>query len=503
MWILDELKNRMHSDQTAMIHRDRSITYRELWTASEHLAAKLEGELKTMAPVVIYGNKDIEILVVMMAALKTGRPYVPVDVTFPVERLQKIADMTETELLFNFSGTDDATIGNGTTFRVSGGDFHDWLKTPGGRSDEERWVSGGDDCYILFTSGSTGEPKGVQITKDNIINFTENFGRYLSVPEGSRALNQVSYSFDVSDIQLYYHLANGVSLFNIDREMIGDFGELFSFLGGSGISSWVSTPSFIEMCAVYDDFSRELLPDLERIVLAGEVLTKNLVKTLWKNFPGVKIVNGYGPSEITVLTSACEITREMVQRDEALPIGHVLEDGEWWIESKGEPVEEDGKQGELIVASRSVSPGYYKQQELTEKAFGKRGALRYFRTHDLVYRERDLLYFCGRIDFQVKLNGYRIELEDVEKNLNKISCVENSAVIPVYKNSRVDYITGFVVMSEDLGLSRAKTNIHIKKELKELVPSYMIPKKIVVLDSFPVNTNGKIDRKKLADEYLN
>lgn len=503
MWILDELKNRKNSEQLAMIHRDRSITYRELWVASENLATKMEDELKTMAPVVIYGNKNIEILVVMMAVLKTGRPYVPVDVTFPVERLQKIASMTETELLFNFSDIDDSIIGNGMNFHVTGGDYRHWMENKNARTDEARWVSGDDDCYILFTSGSTGEPKGVQITKNNIINFTESFGKYINVPEGGRALNQVSYSFDVSDIQLYYHLANGVTLYNIDREMIGDFGELFSFLGGSDISSWVSTPSFIEMCAVYDEFSRELLPNLERIVLAGEVLTKNLVKSLWKKFPGVKIVNGYGPSEITVLTSACEITQEMVDCDEALPIGHVLSDGRWWIESNGEPVKEEGKQGELIVASRSVSPGYYKQPELTEKAFGKKGNMRYFRTHDLVYQRNGLLYFCGRIDFQVKLNGYRIELEDVEKNLNKISCIENSAVIPAYKNSRVEYIVGFVVMSEDLGLSRAKTNIHIKKELKQRVPSYMIPKKIIVLDRFPVNTNGKIDRKKLADEYLN
>lgn len=503
MWILDELKKRKNSEQLAMIHRDRSITYRELWIASENLAVRMNDELGTKAPVVIYGNKDIEILVVMMAALKTGRPYVPVDVTFPVERLQKIADLTETELLFNFSEIDDATVREGRSFRVAGGDLNEWLEFPAVLSSEEQWVSGDDDCYILFTSGSTGEPKGVQITKNNIINFTECFGKYLNVPGGGRALNQVSYSFDVSDIQLYYHLANGVTLYNIDREMIGDFGELFSFLGGSDISSWVSTPSFIEMCAVYDEFSRELLPNLERIALAGEVLTKNLVKSLWKKFPGVKIVNGYGPSEITVLTSACEITQEMVDCDEALPIGHVLSDGRWWIESNGEPVKEEGKQGELIVASRSVSPGYYKQPELTEKAFGKKGNLRYFRTHDLVYQRNGLLYFCGRIDFQVKLNGYRIELEDVEKNLNKISCIENSAVIPVYKNSRVEYIVGFVVMSEDLGLSRAKTNIRIKKELKQRVPSYMIPKKIIVLDRFPVNTNGKIDRKQLADEYLN
>lgn len=502
MWILEELKKRSGSDRIAVIHRDRKITFEELWIASENLASKLNNELSTDQPIIVYGNKDIEIIIVMIAALKTGRAYVPIDVTFPPDRVRKIAEITEAELIFNFSSLEASFIGENQPYRIAGGfDFADYLYEPQNTLSEGSWVQSEDDCYILFTSGSTGEPKGVRISKGNILNFTNCFMRCLEVPEGSVALNQVSYSFDVSDVQLYLHLANGVTLFNIDRAMIDNFGEMFDLLRQSGVSSWASTPAFMEMCTVYDEFNSDMLP-LGKILLAGEVLTKKLVRTLWQKFPSASIINGYGPSEITVLTSACEITEEMMSDEDSLPIGRVLDDASYRIEKNGHEVSKECVHGELIVVSDSVSKGYYKDDERTRESFFIQDGRRGFKTKDLVYRKGDLLYFVGRKDFQVKLNGYRIELEDVSSNLNKIDIVENSIVIPVYEDGKAVYLAAFLTLARNDFDSPSSAGIVIRKRLKALVPSYMVPRKIIILDRFPVNQNGKIDRKELASKYL-
>lgn len=125
-----------------------------------------------------------------------------------------------------------------------------------------------------------------------------------------------------------------------------------------------------------------------------------------------------------------------------------------------------------------------------------------YRTGDLVFEQGGLLYYVARKDTQVKLNGFRIELNDISSNLNLLEIVNNSVVLPVYKEERVAYLAAFVVLNERPEMSDLKIGIAIKKELKELVPSYMVPRKIVILDQFPMNINGKIDRKKLAEEYL-
>lgn len=513
MWILDELKKRSKSGEIALIHREERITFRQLWETSDALAAWMKEKCKTKAPVVIYGNKEIEITVVMLAALKTGRAYVPLDITFPPSRVETIMQDVENELLFNFSGEEVEfpaecieikkdefpSVLEQTGYKGEGAE----LQT-GSKISEDEYIKADDNCYILFTSGSTGKPKGVQITRKNIENFTSWFASSCELSEGKQVvLNQVSYSFDVSVIPLYIYLPMGKTLFSIDKEMLDNTRLLFEYLEGSRIAAWVSTPAFLEICSFADQFQEEMLPELETIILAGEVLTKKLVLTLHNKFKRAKVINGYGPTEGTVLLSACEITDTMLRDEKSLPIGRILDDGEYQIlDEKGEAVL-DGGIGELVVVSDSISKGYFKNPEQTKKVFfptesGKMG----YHTGDLVFEQDGLLYYVARKDTQVKLNGFRIELNDISSNLNELAMVNNSVVLPVYKEGRVSYLTAFIVLNERPEMSDLKIGIELKKELKEKVPSYMVPRKIIILDRFPMNINGKIDRKKLAEEYL-
>lgn len=156
----------------------------------------------------------------------------------------------------------------------------------------------------------------------------------------------------------------------------------------------------------------------------------------------------------------------------------------------------------MVVVSNSISKGYYNNEAATQKSFflNKDGRMGY-KTGDLVYKSKGLIYFVGRKDFQVKLNGYRIELEDISENLNKIWFISNNVILPKRdEQGVVKNIAAFVTLKEQICESNMQTVVMIKKELKKLIPAYMIPKKIVILDKFPLNNNGKIDRKKLAED---
>lgn len=247
-----------------------------------------------------------------------------------------------------------------------------------------------------------------------------------------------------------------------------------------------------------------LLPNLQKIILAGEVLTKKLTRALWDKFPGVQVINGYGPTEGTVLLTCCEITEKMVEdMENELPIGRILDGGICWLEdSEHRPMEMESGKGELVVCSDSISKGYFKNPEITEKHFYNSESGWAYRTGDMVYAIGKNIYYCGRIDFQIKLNGYRIELDDISANLNKVPLVVNNVVLPVYRDGRVAYIAAFVVLGQESEESTVKMGIKIRKALSERIPSYMVPKKVIVLPEFPLNTNGKIDRKKLTEMYL-
>lgn len=502
MWILDELYKMSKVDTPAIIRRDKSISFSTLWDKSDTLASYIIEHSKTKAPVVIYGNKDIEITIAMIACLKAGHAYVPLDIMYPPYRIKEIMKELENELIFNFTNEE---LDSYAAINLS--NFHEIIEEyqTCKKVSTDNYVKEDDICYILFTSGSTGKAKGVQISKKNIQNFTGWFSRRCEIAaNNSIVMNQVSYSFDVSLIPLYIYLSMGKTLFNIDYDMTRDLTLLFEYFRQSNIAVWTSTPAFLEICSMDDNFNDVLLPRIEKFILAGEVLTKKLVTTVKNKFPNAEIINGYGPTEGTVLLSACTITDKMLNDERSLPIGEVLDDAVYRI------CDEDGKEvkkgdtGELIIASKSISQGYFKNTEQTKKAFSKYGQDKYeYKTGDLVFEHDGMLYFEARKDSQIKLNGYRIELMDISENLNKLEIVSNSVVLPFRENGKVLFLAAFITLTRrPKDVSDFKIGIEIKSQLKRVIPSYMIPKKLIILDCFPINVNGKIDRQKLKEEYL-
>ncbi|AQS12064.1 D-alanine--poly(phosphoribitol) ligase subunit 1 [Clostridium saccharobutylicum] len=500
MKILDSIEKFAKTERAAVKCLGNELTYKELNENSDKIAKYLLEEFKSdRTPIIIYGNKENEILPIMIGALKSGRAYVPLDITFPEERVNQIIKEINPKVIFNFTQnnlkTDDA-------LEINLDQLKDILKCEISNLSRDTWVKDDDNCYILFTSGSTGKPKGVQISKKNIDSFTQWFEKYLNFDESPNTiLNQISYSFDVSVIPIYIGLGNGKTLFSLNKDTLEDLKELFNQLINSHIDCWVSTPALAEMCSKFDDFNDEKISDLTSFVFAGEVLTKKLIGELTKRFSKARIINGYGPTEATVLISAIDINKQMIESEKSIPIGYPIENCELSIIDKNGNKVKDGEKGELIVIGDSVSKGYLNNPEMTNKAFfksadGKQG----YKTGDLAYYEEGIIYYCGRKDFQIKLNGFRIEIEDIENNLRKVNNINNAVVFPVFNEERkISHLTAFVVLNEENELSNLKKSILIKNELKKLIPSYMIPRNVKILKEFPLNTNGKIDRKKLME----
>jgi D-alanine--poly(phosphoribitol) ligase subunit 1 len=516
MWILDELQKAQKNTRLAFKYGEETLSFQSLWERSEALAGYLAehfpAAIKAKTPMVLYGAKEINLVPAMHAALKCGIPYVPVDTLYPVERLKQIIGQVQAQIVINLSGRKvegDFTVVDESALLSIFQTYKDYV------SDPENWAQADDVCYILFTSGSTGKPKGVQICKKNILCFADWYRDFCPAGVGSTCLNQVSYSFDVSVIPLYVYLPQLATLFNVDNNMLADFKILEAVLSKSGLTDWVSTPALFDICLFSNRFNQELLPSLKRFSFAGEVMTKKLVRNVWERFgKEAQVINGYGPTETTVLLTACTVTEAMLDAEDAIPIGKPNPALGYKLVPQAESTATDEQKeisaaekaqakalptGEFLVWGGSVGIGYYHNEEQTAKNFfegpaGTRG----YRTGDLVYLKNGYLYYLGRKDFQLKLNGYRIEPDDISNNINRMETVENSIVLPYIKDGKVEYLAAFVKMrqSEDKGL---KVAVAIKKFLKTVVPVYMIPKKIIFVDQFPMNVNGKIDRKKLLE----
>ena len=445
--------------QLAISGSDEALSWLQLSAAVTDWAQRYQHcPSSAGTPVVLYGHQQAEFAVAIYSCLLHNIPYIPVDCIYPQERLKEICHLANAPYYYDVATRQ--FIATGETGKV---------------------LAEQDLAYIMFTSGSTGKPKGVQIGRESVWHFMKWVSQDFSLPEKPVLMNHAVFSFDLSLIPLLANLAmGGHVVLNAKEDILKE--DWLDRLKMNAVSAWVSTPSFAYQKLLSPQFNSEYLPELNVFIFIGEVLNKALVKQLRRRFPQAKIINSYGPTEATVATTVVEITDEILGSDNAvLPVGVMMPDSRMEITADGE----------LIIWGKNVMRGYLglPQENATKLLRRESEAFRGYRTGDLGYEE-GLIYCQGRNDSQVKLNGYRIEINEIENRLLAMSGISEAVVLPLMKScGSVLRITAFCVT--DLAPEAIKTS------LAKVVPHYMVPSQIIIKDALPLNPNGKIDRKLL------
>ena len=459
----------------------RCLTYADLRRHSDALAAALADALPDdRSPVAVVGHKEPEMLVGFLGAVKAGHPYVPIDTSLPAQRIERILALAQAGLVLR-----SADIA-----RLSEGD----AAPPGHR------LAPDDPYYIIFTSGSTGEPKGVVITLGNLTSFVDWMVGEQAPAEGAEVyLNQAPFSFDLSVMDLYLSLTTGGTLFSLTRDDIANPRQLYQTLAASGTTVWVSTPSFAQMCLAERRFDATMLPGVRRFLFCGETLAADLAAHLLDRFPQAQVWNTYGPTEATVATTSVRVDRAVLARYPDLPVGYPKPGSQILVvDEAGQPVP-PGERGEVVIVGPNVSPGYLGRPDLNARVFQPVGGRPAYRTGDRGYLQEGLLFFEGRLDNQVKLHGYRVELGDVEAHLRGLPLVRDAVVTPLVKRGKAEALVAFVILAEPPTEPVFELTQRLRRALAERLPAYMVPGKFRYLDAFPLTANGKADRRALAE----
>lgn len=557
-----------------------------VWIHEENLAETQETQetkgtkgtqesLEAHSPIIVYGHKENEMLIAFLACIKSGHPYVPVDGSVPLERVRQIIKASGAQLILSPQEVPEGLREEGVFLleklsisdlqSISGFmsqgeslkareilqvphapyDPHAVQSRQGGTQTPEfpwekylgrvpapEWQVGPEDVYyIIYTSGSTGTPKGVQITLEALESYL-NWVNTAYEPSMKKEvfLNQAPFSFDLSVMDLYMSLSTGGTLWSIDKAEIANLREAFQSFSCSGVTIWVSTPSFAELCLMDKSFNATLLPELKHFLFCGEVLLHDTAAKLIERFPGAKVENLYGPTEATVAVTTVTVTPRILAAYNPLPVGLAKPDAQVLIcdsEALDQAIQEaislnrqdslrqdvqtvlrgapqslpEGERGEIVIAGPNVSIGYLNNPEQTRKAFfswqDEAGIIwRAYRTGDAGALKGGQLFFYGRLDFQVKLHGYRIELGDIEENLRKLPEVENAVVLPIEKGGKVEYLQAFITTLE-IVTEEFKTSQALKEALRINLPDYMVPRRFTFVQAMPMTPNGKVDRRAL------
>ena len=469
--LLDFVDCDKNSEKLAICASDRDLTWGEFKDEVEKLKTEiLNYDLPKGHPVIIYGHKEAKFIITMTACMSLGLPYIPVDTIYPYERLQKIVNIVSSSLIINT--IEDVLDFNKNNMNTS---YH--FVDP--------------IIYIIFTSGSTGEPKGVQITQNSILDFNEWLESDFKFSKDSIFMNQAPFSFDLSVYEVVGFLSFGGTIILNSRELLENHIEYFERLKKYNCNTWVSTPSFISKYLLSSEFTTNEIKSLQTFLFCGEVLPAMTAKRILNSFPNSKVLNTYGPTEATVATTLVDITPEIIEKySKSLPVGYVKANTVInLLDIDSENV------GEIEIVGDNVSIGYFKNEELNAQKFEAKYEKRSFRTGDFGYFEDNMLFFANRKDELIKLHGFRIEIGEIDKEFTNNKSINESITIPLKRGTEVVKLITFIITNTQIEIEE------LKKQISEVLPYYMIPSDIVVLDKFPYNTNHKIDKNQLINIY--
>ena len=470
---------RLAPNRIAHVSSGRSISYGELVARARSFGAWLDQTLPAdVSPVALVGHREPDLLVGMLGCALTNHPYVPIDDSSPQARIDRIADIARVGRMV--TAQEIATLGGDVA-----------ALRPHRRGDD-------DPYYVMFTSGSSGEPKGVVITRRAVATFIDWLTAEHNFALGAEVfLNQANLSFDLSVMDVYGALTTGGTLVSATRDHVENQRDLHAMLRTAGITTWVSTPTFAAMCLAEPTFSYETVCGVRRFLFCGEVLPVETARALLNRFPGAEVWNTYGPTEATVATTSIRIDRATVERGSPLPVGVPMP------ASRVECVDESlrpvpaGKRGEIVIIGPNVSVGYLNRPDLSERAFFECDGMRGYRTGDWGRFENGLLYCEGRMDSQIKLHGYRIELGEIETQLRSAPGVRDAVVVPSLRDGRPSSLTAAVLVDPMPADARTEAET-LRRLLAERLPTYMVPRHVRFLTTFPMTPNGKADRTAIA-----
>ncbi|TCD23397.1 amino acid adenylation domain-containing protein [Pedobacter psychrodurus] len=470
-------------DNIALEYNNQSLAYGELDTRSNQLANFLtEKGIDTNSRVPILLNRSFEMIIAILAIMKCGASYVPIDPLYPMERVSYIIEDIEANFLItslktppDFAGTVILLDGNSFPVDVA-------PKTPLPVNTDVEAVS-----YIIYTSGSTGKPKGVVVQNKAVSSFITNQSNYYGITAEDRILLFSSISFDASVEQIFIALTTGACLVLLPEELLADMEGFTKYVSDKKITHLDVTPGFLE------NLDPEKYTTLKRIVVGGDVCPKALFLK-WQSKGD--FYNVYGPTEATVTATAFRCSVDQISLSESLPIGKPLTGTEIYILDEAKQMVAGGKVGEIYLTGMQLAKGYLNNPTLTAQNFIKIGSL----GNHLFYKTGDMgkwladgnIEYIGRVDEQVKIRGYRIEIGEIENALNESSLISQSVVLVKSNTDSDKQLIAFIVS----GTSFKKTDI--EDYLSARLPEYMVPRIWVELEQMPLTVSGKIDKKSLV-----
>ncbi|WP_428910882.1 amino acid adenylation domain-containing protein [Niallia sp. Krafla_26] len=477
-----------YPDKVALKYQGVDLTYRELDEVSDRIAIQLQDlHVSQGTSAGIFLKNRMKQIISMLAILKVGGNYVPIDQEYPEQRIKYMLEKSGMRSVISDEGNNHIFISKDVKVFDYTGPVQFIQKMTKDKVPFKITEQPGEElAYILFTSGTTGQPKGVCIKHKNILRLVKG-ETFMKLDEHQTFLQTCNIVFDVSTLEIWGSLLNGGTLQLTDKDDILDIYRMEKMIKESNVTSmWLTTPLFNELAGQ----NPKIFRPLKTLIIGGDTLSVNFVNRVRRNCPDLQMINGYGPTEATTLATTYTIHTEHTLQ---VPIGKPIPETSIYILDESKNLLPIGAVGEIYIGGNGNGLGYIKDNKQTMEKFlpnpfGLPGTI--YKTGDLGrWNEKGEIEFFGRQDHQVKIRGYRIELKEIEKVVNEHPQVSQAVIRIINSQSKKKIVCYYV------GLNTSSKGLH--DYLATKVPQYMIPVHWISIPKIPLTVNGKVDEREL------
>jgi len=484
-----------HPEAIAMIDDSSSITYAELKRKSESVASEfLRSGINVDDVIGIYMERSIDCLIAIVGVLLAGGAYLPLDPSAPIAHVKARVDAARPLGIVTHDGLRSPAF----ELCLPVWTIDDIMRAPKrDLSTSRRKQAQLNLAYVIYTSGSTGRPKGVAITHGGIVNRLMWMQKAYGLKEGERVLHKTPLGFDVSVWEIFWPLLQGAVVVIARPGGHQDPDYIGSLIAKHSVTTIHFVPPMLDVFLRVVDLG--LCFSVRRIICSGQLLPLELQRRVYTLLPEVSLFNLYGPTEASV--DVTHWTCDHVESREFVPIGGPIENMETYVLDEKLSLTRSGQVGELYLSGIGLARCYLNEPGLTAdrfvaNPFGPCGQ-RMYRTGDLVrVHSPEMLEFVGRVDDQVKVNGVRIELGEIEAKCRLIPGIANAAATTERESQGNERLVVYVTLSA--GLDSTPTPYSIRQSLASVMPRYMTPSRVVIVDRLPLTSTGKVDRKALG-----